>query len=645
MKNPFILLLSISIMLLMNGLFGQESPNCFLDDFEPKDAVIPPFETAEQPAEDATVQVMISATDTLGKISKYIFGNALAVWTGNDIYNPTLVEHLEKLAPTLIRYPGGSWSDIFFWNGDPGDLPATIPDGGNNGAPISLSPQFGKNSWPTTVDNYYYMREDIETEGLITVNYSYARYGLSEDPVAAAAEYAADWVRYDDGRTKFWEIGNENAGSWEAGWQIDTTTNKDGQPEIITGELYGQHFRVFAEAMRAAAFDIGSTIYIGAQILHYDGRSSWNIADREWNEGVFREVGDAADFYVIHNYYGTSANVNSLFRAAETVPQQNIDFIRQDIVNKEAISKPIALTEWNMHWNAGDPAKTSIINGMQSVILFNELIKLNYGMSSRWLIANWEGDGMFYKGDDTSIPVWSPRPDFFYVYYLQRFTGDHVIAVSTDNDNVLAYASMFASGEMSIVVLNKSQTDQIIKLSPYGFGTGQKYYVYTLTGGDDNGEFSQYVYVNDAEPDDSYFGPIADLEEIPAKAYPVANELKLPLPGRSVQFILLESGENYVTGIDRNRVVKAEHFQLYQNYPNPFNPATMISYTIPHEAMVSIDVFDLTGQAVKILIRDEIKSAGNYTVLFNAADLPSGNYFYRLKADEIVTTKKMLIIK
>ena len=80
------------------------------------------------------------------------------------------------------------------------------------------------------------------------------------------AHLAADWVRYDNGRTKLWEIGNENFGSWEWGYRIDPALNKDGQPEFVTGALYAQHFKVFADSMRKAAADVGSTIYIGAVV-------------------------------------------------------------------------------------------------------------------------------------------------------------------------------------------------------------------------------------------------------------------------------------------------------------------------------------------------------------------------------------------
>ena len=56
--------------------------------------------------------------------------------------------------------------------------------------------------------------------------------------------------------------------------------------------------------MKKAAAEVGAEIYIGAIIIQYDGTNSWNIADHHWNEGVFKEVGDTADFYVVHNYFG-----------------------------------------------------------------------------------------------------------------------------------------------------------------------------------------------------------------------------------------------------------------------------------------------------------------------------------------------------
>jgi photosystem II stability/assembly factor-like uncharacterized protein len=85
-------------------------------------------------------------------------------------------------------------------------------------------------------------------------------------------------------------------------------------------------------------------------------------------------------------------------------------------------------------------------------------------------------------------------------------------------------------------------------------------------------------------------------------------------------------------------------FILEQNFPNPFNPVTTIKYSIPEMNRVTLNLFNLLGEEVAILVNEE-KVAGYYTVEFNAAALPSGVYFYQLKAGEYVQTKKMLLLK
>ena len=87
-----------------------------------------------------------------------------------------------------------------------------------------------------------------------------------------------------------------------------------------------------------------------------------------------------------------------------------------------------------------------------------------------------------------------------------------------------------------------------------------------------------------------------------------------------------------------------DKFVLTQNYPNPFNPSTKISYTIPQGANVRLKVYDVTGREVKTLV-DEFQSKGNYNINFNASDLPSGIYFYRLTAGNFANTKKMILLK
>ncbi|MEO8664407.1 MAG: T9SS type A sorting domain-containing protein [Ignavibacteria bacterium] len=89
-------------------------------------------------------------------------------------------------------------------------------------------------------------------------------------------------------------------------------------------------------------------------------------------------------------------------------------------------------------------------------------------------------------------------------------------------------------------------------------------------------------------------------------------------------------------------------FDLSQNYPNPFNPSTKINYDLPFDSKVSIKIFDMSGKEVADLV-SEIKTAGYYTVSYNASNLSSGVYAYRISAEangnNFVSTKKMILIK
>ena len=85
-------------------------------------------------------------------------------------------------------------------------------------------------------------------------------------------------------------------------------------------------------------------------------------------------------------------------------------------------------------------------------------------------------------------------------------------------------------------------------------------------------------------------------------------------------------------------------YNLEQNYPNPFNPSTTISYSIPASSFVTLKVFDILGNEIKSLVNEEM-FVGIYKVEFNAANLPSGVYFYRLQTANFIETRKMVLMK
>jgi Calcineurin-like phosphoesterase/Secretion system C-terminal sorting domain len=85
-------------------------------------------------------------------------------------------------------------------------------------------------------------------------------------------------------------------------------------------------------------------------------------------------------------------------------------------------------------------------------------------------------------------------------------------------------------------------------------------------------------------------------------------------------------------------------FILSQNYPNPFNPETRIDYTLPEQQNVSLRVYNMLGEIVRELV-NEVKEAGTYSVTFDASNLPSGIYIYRIQTESFATNKKMTFLK
>ena len=101
---------------------------------------------------------------------------------------------------------------------------------------------------------------------------------------------------------------------------------------------------------------------------------------------------------------------------------------------------------------------------------------------------------------------------------------------------------------------------------------------------------------------------------------------------------------NGTLGVKQGGNAVPEVYTLDQNYPNPFNPSTTISFSLPHESKVSLKVFNMLGQEVATLVNGN-QTAGPHEVVFNAAGLSSGVYFYKLVSGDFTQVKKMSLLK
>jgi hypothetical protein len=521
----------------------------FMDDWQPRNFTVPTTFTNSSVPASAGVTVTVDRSNVITKVPRSFASNNSNLWMGQIVTETSLMTNLTNLHPHIIRFPGGSISDVFFWNAQPNTPPADAPAQllQDNGTAVAAGYWYGKNtaSWTFSVDNYYSMLQQTGNKGMITINYGYARYGTGSNPVARAAHLAADWVRYDNGRTQYWEIGNENFGTWEAGYRINTANNQDGQPEFQTGQLYGQHFKVYADSMRKAAQEIGKTIFIGAVMSESAPEAWWTSTAKNWNSGLNSAAGNYPDYYIVHNYYTpyqTNATADVILNTPIPVTQTMMDYVKQTISGAGLTQKPVILGEWNIT-SSGSKQQVSHINGLHAVMVLGESLKNKFGMTARWDLANgWSnGDdhGMFNQGDEPdAVPKWNPRPAFYHMYFFQQYLGDRLVAASSTNSDVIAYASSFTSGETGIALVNKAADAKSIQVDIKNFKKGSRFYWYTLTGGTDNGEFSRKTLVNGVTSASAAGGP-SNYMDLSPYAGPTANGIRVVVPGRAAVFMVV----------------------------------------------------------------------------------------------------------
>jgi hypothetical protein len=103
--------------------------------------------------------------------------------------------------------------------------------------------------------------------------------------------------------------------------------------------------------------------------------------------------------------------------------------------------------------------------------------------------------------------------------------------------------------------------------------------------------------------------------------------------------------DHITTNIEpKKKVTLIPEFVLNQNFPNPFNPTTTISYNLPKQCNTTIKIYNSTGQLMKTLV-NKVQQAGEHSVVWNAMNISSGLYFYRIIAGDYISTKKCILLK
>jgi hypothetical protein len=218
------------------------------------------------------------------------------------------------------------------------------------------------------------------------------------------------------------------------------------------------------------------------------------------------------------------------------------------------------------------------------------------------------------------------------MYYFQKFFGDHLLNSSVIGDtNIICYASSFKSGEIGLVIINKGTKNEMIGINLKDFGFGERYYMYSLTGGTDNGDFSQKVYVNDHQPDNATGGPINNIDELKAWSDLISQPVTFYSPEYSVQYILIDHSSHIIDDISENAVIKPKI------YPNPAKDIITVSSSFDID---KVEITSLNGEIVKTITSSSVDN----TIKINLS-LPSGIYFTRVYSKGHISVAKLTVIK
>ncbi|GAA3762309.1 cellulose binding domain-containing protein [Salinactinospora qingdaonensis] len=424
---------------------------------------------AADPVEEAPVEVQVNANLGLGTIDEAAFGVNHAIWDAH-MNDPEVTSLLDDAGIKVMRYPGGSYSDIYHWEDH------TAPGG-------YVAPG-------TDFDSFMGSVEAAGAQPMITANYG-----------TGSPEEAAEWVRYanvtNDYDAKYWEIGNEiyGNGHYGNGWEEDDHADKSPNE-------YANNVLDYAEAMKA----VDPTIEIGA-VLTTPGDWPDGIVgpgdSADWNNTVLSIVADTIDFVIVHSYPGGDSADEALDRVSR-LPGQ-LRQVRRQIdhhAGERSAEIGIALTEVNSKVEMNSRPNGLFAAEMYMTALENGVFNVDW-----WNVHNGptevnevDGEigfndfGLFSSGgcvDDVCQPeVNTPFHPYYGIKSLTNLgaPGDTMVASSSTSEEVTAHAVHQADGDMNVMLINKDpDTSYPVDLNYAGFTPdGEEPIVHRYGRGDDD---------------------------------------------------------------------------------------------------------------------------------------------------------------
>ena len=393
----------------------------------------------------ALVHLNVNASQKLRSADARWFGLNTAIWDGN-FDTPTTANALKELGTRLLRFPGGSASDEYHWT--------TGKSGTNPWA------------WSTSFNSFVHIATNVGAQGMITVNYG-----------TGTPQEAAAWVRHANVTNhyafKYWEVGNENYGTWE------TDTNVFPHDAFT----YATRAAQFITQMKA----VDPTIKIGVPVItgentsvngdtsHPAINSRTSTTNYGWTPvllATLKSLGAPPDFLVHHVYpQYLSDSDQTLLQAAANWATDAADLRQQvtDYFGSSGTNIELLCTENNA--NAGNQGRqsTSLVNGLYLADSLAQLMKTEFNAFIWWDLRNGtdtNGDfnsslyGWRTNGDLGIIGDLNTRYPTFYGFKLMQHLaqpGDTVLNATSDYFLLSSYATRKTNGALVLLVINKDR--------------------------------------------------------------------------------------------------------------------------------------------------------------------------------------------
>ena len=566
-KAFFLLLSNISFLIFSSQL------NSFYEDWEPRSLDIN-FNNPNIQNEinsSANVQININPSNEIADVLPSHFGSNLTHFLGQSVINSSeFMMNIKNLGSAILRYPGGNGSNQFFWDGN---IPSTIL----NDSQITINDLIDGSGWRISPHDFKQILDSTGGSGIIAVNASYARYGNSPNPIQTAASYAASFVRHMNqtlgANIKYWEVGNENYGPWQAGHIVNGDT--------INGTKYGDIFNVFVDSMKNA----DPSIEIGAVLFPHDG------VYNDWSKKVLQKVENKADFLIVHDYFRRKPNPNNvtyqeMLNSISEVQQDmnNVNNMVLSYTNKPSGYYPIAMTEFNS--KTGE-REISMANAIFITQALAEQIKNGFAASILWSFQNGldshGGDHGMTARNSSVLSNHSPRPVYYIYHFLQQFMGDKMVWSYSNDTTVKSYVSTFSSGAdaLGLILINNSSNNKVVEIDSGSVGFKHNFYWYEVYA---NNETDKKIFVNGQTSNFIEGGP-DNYISIPAYYREVNSNYKFELKPYSVNFI---ANTDYLLAKDN---LEADSDLII--YPNPFNEFININQQYDY-----LKLFDISGNLV-----------------------------------------------